>query len=230
VLEQLGVNLTAGPEIVEKSIEQIGIGFMFAPLFHPAMKNVVAPRREIGIRTVFNLLGPLTNPASADVQLLGVYDSKLTERLAYVLRELGCKEAMVVSGLDGLDEVSTLGKTAISRLNGGKITTVKISPKDLGVKQTSVQFLQGGASEENAEISFRILNDVFSNGDARTDIVLVNAAAGLIVSGKAQNFSEGIELAKESIRSGSAYAKLKDLVRKTCGDMSKLEGLENKFA
>jgi anthranilate phosphoribosyltransferase len=230
VLEQLGVNLAVGPEIVEKAIEQTGIGFMFAPIFHPAMKNAVAPRREIGIRTVFNLLGPLTNPANANVQLLGVYDLKLTERLAYVLKELGCKEAMVVHGIDGLDEISTLGKTAISRLKDGKVTTMKISPKDLKVKQVSVQDLEGGTSEENAEMTFRLLSNVYSNGEARTDIVLANAAAGLIVSGKAQNFSEGIELARESIRSGSAYAKLKDLVRKTCGTGSKLEELENKFA
>jgi anthranilate phosphoribosyltransferase len=230
VLERLGVNLTVPPEAVEKAIEQIGIGFMFAPAFHPAMKYAVATRKEVGIRTAFNILGPLTNPASANAQLLGVYDPKLTERLAYVLRGLGCEEAMVVHGLDGLDEVSTLGKTVISHLNGGEVATTETSPRDFGIKQASIETIQGATSEENAETLFKIINAISSEGDAKMDIVLVNAAAGLIIGGKAQNFAEGMELAKKSIRSGAAYTKLKALVRATCGDMSKLEGLEHKYA
>jgi anthranilate phosphoribosyltransferase len=230
VLEHLGVNLSVEPEIVEKAIEQNGIGFMFAPAFHPAMKCAVAPRKEVGIRTVFNILGPLTNPASADAQLLGVYDPKLTERLALVLKELNCDEAMVVHGLDGLDEVSTLGKTVISHLKGGEVVTVETSPRAFGIRQASVEELRGGTVEENAEMLFKILNDVSEGDEARRDIVLVNAAAGVIVGGKAQNFSEGMELARESIRSGAAYKKLRALMGGTCGDPSKLEELEHKYA
>jgi anthranilate phosphoribosyltransferase len=228
VLEQLGVNLNAAPETVERMIEQMGIGFMFAPAFHPAMKYAVAPRKEVGIRTAFNLLGPLTNPASANAQLLGVYDSKLTERLAHVLMNLGCEEAMVVHGLDGLDEISTVGKTAISHLKCGKITTLETTPKDFGVKQAKIEALTGLTPQLNAEILFKILN--YTENDAKTDIVVVNAAAGLVVAGKVQDFSEGIELARASIRSGAAYEKLKTLVCMTGGDLSKLEKLEHKYA
>jgi len=230
VLERLGVNIAVEPETVEKAIEQVGIGFMFAPAFHPAMKYAVAPRKEVGIRTAFNILGPLTNPASANAQLLGVYDPRLTERLAYVLKGLDCEEAMVVHGLDGLDEVSTLGKTVISHLIGGEVITTETVPRDFGIKQANIEALQGATSEENAEVLFKIINGTSTEDDARRDIVLVNAAAGLIVAGKAQNFAEGMDLGKKSIRSGAAYTKLKALVRVTCGDTSKLEGLEHKYA
>src|SRR3990170_3089046 len=135
VLEQLGFNLKMKPQQVQDSIEQAGIGFMFAPAFHPAMKYAVEPRREIGIRTVFNILGPLTNPASANAQLLGVYDPKLTTPIAYALKKLGCEEAMVVHGLDGLDEISTVGRTAIAWLKEGEVATLETAPRDFGVKQ-----------------------------------------------------------------------------------------------
>jgi len=230
VLEGLGANLTAAPEDVEKTVEQVGIGFMFAPAFHPAMKHASDARKEVGIRTVFNILGPLANPASANAQLLGVYDSRLTERLAHVLKGLGCEEAMVVHGLDGLDEVSTLGKTVISHLTAGEVVTIETAPKDFGVKQASLEALQGSNPEENSETLFRILNGTAAEDDAKTDIVLINAAAGLIISGKAGNFTEGMDLARNSIRTGAAYNKLKTLVRFTRGDMSKLEGLEQKYA
>ena len=230
VLERLGVNLTVSPMTVEKAIEQVGFGFMFAPIFHPAMMHAAAPRNEVGIRTVFNLLGPLTNPASATAQLLGVYDSGLTERLAYVLKELGCEEAMVVHGLDGLDEVSTLGKTVISHLNADDVTKEEIVPGDFGIEEARIESLRGATSEENAETLFKILNYTSVESDAKMDFVVVNAAAGMIVSGKAQTFPEGIEIARESIRSGSAYEKLRALVKVTCGDPSKLERLEHKFA
>jgi len=230
VLENLGANLTVTPEDVEKTVEQVGIGFMFAPAFHPAMKHASDARKEVGIRTVFNILGPLANPASANAQLLGVYDSRLTERLAHVLKGLGCEEAMVVHGLDGLDEVSTLGKTVISHLTAGEVVTTETAPKDFGVKQASLAALQGSTSKEHSETLFRILNGTAAEGDAKTDIVLINAAAGLIISGKAGNFTEGMDLARNSIRTGAAYNKLKAFVRFTGGDMSKLEGLEQKYA
>ena len=230
VLECLGANLTVSPEEVQRAIEEVGIGFMFAPAFHPAMKHAVAARKQVGIRTVFNILGPLSNPASANAQLVGVYDYRLTERLAHVLKDLGCEEAMVVHGVDGLDEISTLGKTVISHLKAGEVVTRETVPRDFGVKQASLEALQGSTSEENSEILFKILNGTAAEGDAKTDIVLINAAAGLIVGGKTQDFSEGIDLTKESIRSGAAYKKLKALVRFTRGDMSKLERLEQKYA
>lgn len=230
VLEQLGVNLNVTPEKVEKTIEQIGIGFMFAPIFHPAMKHSIAPRKEVGIRTAFNILGPLTNPASANAQLLGVYDPKLTERLAHVLKKLGCEEAMVVHGKEGLDEISTIGRTVISHLKMGEIVTTETKPADFGIKQASIEALKGSTPQENAEILFKILYVTLAENDAKTDIVLVNAAAGLILAGKAQNFSEGMELARASIRNRTAYAKLKTLVQVSGGDLSKLERMEHKYA
>jgi len=193
------------------------------------MKYAAAARKEVGIRTVFNILGPLANPASANVQLLGVYDSRLTDPLSHVLKELGCEEAMVVHGIDGLDEVSTLGKTIISHLNAGEVTTTITTPRDFGVKQASIEALQGATSKENSETLFKILNDI-EESDAKTDIVLINAAAGLIVGGITQDFTEGMEIARNSIKSGAAYKKLKTLVQFTNGDKSKLERLEQKYA
>ena len=230
VLECLGVCLTMPPQSVGKIIEQVGIGFMFAPCFHPAMKHSLVTRKEIGIRTVFNILGPLTNPASANAQLLGVYEPKLTERLAYVLKGLNCEEAMVVHGMDGLDEVSTLGKTVISYLDNGSVSTKLTTPRSLGVKQASIEDLRGATPEENAETLFKIINGISSENDAKTDIVLVNAAAALIVGGKAKDFAEGIDLARLSIGSGAASKKLRELVEATHGDMAKLERLEEQYA
>lgn len=230
VLERLGVNLNMEPASVQTAIEQVGIGFMFAPSFHPAMKYAVAPRKEIGIRTVFNLLGPLTNPACANAQLLGVYNSKLTVPLANALSSLGCEEAMVVHGVDGIDEISTVGKTVISHLKENQVITTEISPKDFGVKQASIEALSGGTPEENALVLFKILSGKNANDDPKTEVVLVNSAAGIIVGKKADTFSSGMEAARESIRSGSAYKKLKMLIKVSGGDLTKLEELENKHA
>ena len=230
VLEHLGVNLNMEPKTVENTIEQMGIGFMFAPAFHPAMKYAVSPRKEMGIRTVFNLLGPLTNPACANAQLLGVYNSKLTVPLAHALKSLGCEEAMVVHGLDGLDEISTVGKTVISHLKKGDVTTTETEPKDFGVKQASIDALKGGTPEENAEILFKILSGNNAEVDPKTEIVLVNAAAGIIVGREADDFSSGMEAARKSIRSGAAYKKLKIIVSVSGGDLSRLEELEIKYA
>ena len=229
VLERLGFNLTMTPEAVQRSVEQVGIGFMFAPAFHPAMKYAIGPRREIGVRTIFNVLGPLTNPACATAQVLGVYDRKLTEPLAHALQRLGCEEAMVVHGLDGLDEISTVGKTAIAWLREDEVTTTETVPKDFGVKHARIEAIRGTAPDESAEILFKILNGHCTADDPRREIVLVNAAAGIIVGGKAEDFSYGMELGRKSIDSGAAYKKLKALIKASAGNLSKLEELESKY-
>jgi anthranilate phosphoribosyltransferase len=229
VLERLGLNLNLEPKAVEKVIERVGIGFMFAPAFHPAMKYAIGPRRELGIRTVFNVLGPLTNPADANAQLLGVYDRKLTEPLAYSLKNLGCREAMVVHGLDGLDEISTIGKTVISWLREDKVTTLETVPKDFDVKLARPEDIKGTTPEESAEITFGILNGCCDASDPKRNIVLVNGAAGIIVAGKTEDFGYGMELARESIYSGAAIKKLKALVKASNGNISKLEELESKY-
>lgn len=228
VLEKLGLNLNVEPQAIQSIIEKVGVGFMFAPAFHPAMKYAAEPRREIGIRTVFNILGPLTNPACATAQLLGVYDPKLTVPMAYALGQLGCEEAMVVHGLDGLDEISTVGKTVIAHLKEGKVTKTEAVPSDFGVKKARITDLQLSTPEESAETLFKILRGN-TIGDAKTEIVLVNSAAGIIVGGKAENFKEGMEKARESIVSGAAYTKLKNLVKASGGSLQRLEELEAKY-
>jgi anthranilate phosphoribosyltransferase len=228
VLERLGLNLNMEPKVIQKTIEKIGIGFMFAPAFHPAMKFAAGPRREIGIRTVFNLLGPLTNPACANAQVLGVYDFKLTGPMACALKSLGCEEAMVVHGLDGLDEVSTVGKTAAAHLKSGKIFVFEASPRDFGIETAKIADLQVATAEKSAETIFEILKGN-ARKDKKTDFVLVNSAAGIIVGGKAEDFKGGIEVARKSIESGAAYSKLKMLIEASGGDLSKLEELEVKY-
>jgi anthranilate phosphoribosyltransferase len=230
VLEKLGFNLKMTPEDVENAIEKVGLGFMFAPAFHPAMKYAIGPRREVGIRTVFNVLGPLTNPADANAQLLGVYDLRLTEPLAYSLKSLGCEEAMVVHGLDGLDEISTIGKTVISWLRRGEVTTKEMTPKDFGVKLAKKEEIKGTTADESAEIIFKILYGYYDSDDPRIEIVKVNGGAAIIAAGKAEDFSYGIEIAQESIESGGAYRKLKELIKFSQGDLTKLEQLETKHA
>jgi anthranilate phosphoribosyltransferase len=230
VLEELGLRLNITPKEVEKIIENEGIGFMFAPVFHEAMKNVAQTRKEIGIRTVFNVLGPLANPAEANTQLLGVYDKSLVKPLAHVLKKLGCQEAMITHGLDGIDEVSTIGKTLIAWLKNGEVNTMILSPKKLGVKKAKPEDIAGLDPKGNAEIIFKILNGVYSMNEPKMEIALINAAAGLILGGKADNFSYGLELARETIENGCAYKKLKRLIKASGGDLSKLEELELKYA
>jgi anthranilate phosphoribosyltransferase len=203
---------------------------MFAPAFHPAMKYAISPRKEIGIRTIFNVLGPLTNPACANAQVVGVYDRKLTVPIAHALEKLGCEEAMVVHGLDGLDEISTVGKTAITWLREGEVKTIETTPRDFGVKHATITAIKGMTPEESAEILFQILNGYCAVEDAKRDMALVNATAGIIVSGKAENFKHGMDLSRESINSGAAYTKLKALIKASGGDLSKLEELESKYA
>ncbi len=225
VLEELGVNLNMEPKAVQESIEKVGLGFMYAPAFHPAMKYAAEPRKEIGFRTIFNLLGPLTNPASANAQLLGVYDPKLAAPLAQALKKLGCEEAMVVHGLNGLDEISTLGKTIIAHLKQGEVTSIETEPRDFGVKKAKAADLQVTTRIESAQTILRILSGKITN-DPKAEIVLVNSAAGIIVGGKAQDFREGMEVARESIESGAAFGKLKALVEASGGNRSKLEEFE----
>lgn len=227
LLQGLGLNLSMDPADVERSIEDVGIGFMFAPAFHPAMKHAVGPRRELGMRTVFNILGPLTNPAGASAQLLGVYDPSLTEPLAKSLGRLGSEEAMVVHGLDGMDEISTLGATRLSWLRDGEVKTFEVKPSDFGVKQARSEEIKGAGTEENSVLTYRILNGLDS-GDPRTEIVLVNSAAGIVVAGKADDFKCGMEQARESIGSGAAYGRLRSLVKASSGDLSRLEELERR--
>lgn len=230
VLEKLGFNLNVEPKVVEESIEKIGVGFMFAPNFHPAMKHAIGPRREIGIRTVFNILGPLTNPAGANAQVLGVYSREWVEPLAQVLRELGCKEAMVVHGVDGLDEVSIIGKTVVAQLRDGEVSLKEISPKEFGFKIAKPEEISGASPEENAQLLVRLLSSNPQKQDPKRNMVLLNAAAGIVVGGKAENLKEGIEVARESLESGAAYQKLKKLIEKSGGQLSLLEEYEKKYA
>lgn len=229
VLERLGYNLNTEPSIVERSIENIGIGFMFAPRFHPAMKYALEPRKEIGIRTIFNILGPITNPANASGYLLGVYERKMIKLMASVLKNLGSEEAMVVHGLDGLDEISTIGKTEIAWLKNGKINVMEVSPKDFGVRLAKQDEIEVSNPEESTEIVFRILKGLYAKGDPKMDMALVNAASGIIVGGLTDKFDEAMDLAYESIESGSAYNKLKMMIKFCRGSMEKLEELEVKF-
>jgi anthranilate phosphoribosyltransferase len=228
VLEQFGLNLNLQPVQVQKIIETVGIGFLYAPAFHPAMKFAAKPRKEIGIRTVFNILGPLTNPANANAQLLGVYDAKLVTPMAYALDRLGCEEAMVVHGLDGLDEISTVGITVIAYLKERNVMQTEWIPSDFGIKKAKISELQTASIQGSADAIFKILCGKQVN-DARSDMVLVNSAAGIIVGGKASDFKEGIEIAKESIVSGAAHAKLRALAKASSGTMQKLEDLEAKY-
>jgi len=229
LLERLGVNLESDPALVERSIEEVGIGFMFAPRFHKAMRHVVGARREIGVRTVFNILGPLTNPAGADAQVVGVYDEELVKPVAGVLAKLGLKEALVVHGLDGLDEVSTVGLTYAAWLKDGVVRDLYLKPKDFGVGQTSPEEILGSGVEENAECIFKILTGHPEVNERCRELILVNSAVGIVVGGRAEGIREGMELADESLESGAAYRKLKSMVKVCGGDISKLEEFESRF-
>ncbi|MBA7695390.1 Anthranilate phosphoribosyltransferase [subsurface metagenome] len=209
VLEALGVKIDLNAEQVQRCLQEVGIGFMFAPVFHPAMKYASAPRREIGIRTVFNILGPLTNPAGAKAQVLGVADGLLVEKLALVLQSLGCHHALVVHGEDGLDEITVTEKTQVCELKDGRIKSYSISPEDFGLSRASLDSLRGGNAGENAALLRRILAGV---PGPRRDVVLMNAAAVLLAGEKARTLQEGISLAKGIIDSGHALAKLEQLI------------------
>jgi anthranilate phosphoribosyltransferase len=214
VLEALGVNLALAPERVAQAIDEIGIGFLFAPSLHPAMRYAVGPRRELGVRTVFNVLGPLTNPASAAAQLLGVYDASLTEVLARVLQQLGSRAAYVVHGHGGLDELTTTGPNQISCFGvapgNGDVVTEKLNPSQLGFRQADQRELRGGDPQENALITRAVLDG--RDRGPRRDVVLLNAGAALLVGGTASNLEEGVASASESIDSGAALRSLESLI------------------
>ena len=210
VLKYLGVNIDASLPTVERCIEEVGIGFLFAPLMHKAMKHAAAVRKELGFRTIFNLLGPLTNPANAQAQVLGVFDSKWVTPLAEVLRELGSRHALVVHGFDGLDEITLTGETQIAELKNGKVNNFSFDPKEFGYSLCSVADLKGAEPETNAEIMREILN---GSSGPKTDIVVLNAAAAIYVGGKADSIEKGILVAKKSIESGAALKKLEELCR-----------------
>ena len=210
LMETLGIKIDLTPKQVAQCVDKVGIGFCFAPAFHPAMKYATPVRREIGLRTVFNVLGPLANPARAKQQLIGVYNENLTETLADVLRALKSDRAFVVHGADGLDELSTTGTNRVSELRDGKVISYKIDPQELGLAKASLNDLLGGTLEENAEITREILN---GKGGPKRDIVLLNAAVVLVAGGKARNFSQGMKLAAESIDSGESLQKINDLAR-----------------
>jgi anthranilate phosphoribosyltransferase len=223
VIEALGVRIDLPPEEVRRCIEEAGIGFMFAPRFHGAMKYATPVRREMGIRTVFNVLGPLTNPAGAQAQLMGVFDAGLTEKLAHVLKNLGSERVMVVHGLDGLDEISTLGETKISELVEGEIKTYTVKPEDFGIGRTNPEAIAGKNVDENVRMMLRALR---GERGPRRDIVLLNAAAALVVGGVVENLKEGITAAAEIIDSGKAYEKVVRLVEVTGGDLERLKSWE----
>lgn len=212
VLEALGVNIELPPEKVEKCLFETNFGFLFAPLFHPAMKFAIGPRREIGIRTIFNILGPLTNPANAKRQILGVFADRLTEPLASVLGNLGAVDAMVVHGEDGLDEITVCDGTRVSRYKDGKVETFYITPEDFGFKKADCKYLAGGSKNENAEITLSILN---GDKGPKRDIVLMNSAAAIVVAGLAQDFKTAREIAEESIDSKKALQKLEEIKKAT---------------
>ena len=209
VVETLGVNVELAPQHVARCVDEVGIGFLYAPLLHTAMKYVMVARREMGIRTVFNMLGPLTNPAGANVQVIGVYADALCEPLARVLAELGTIRAAVVHGADGLDEISNTGESHVSEVHEGVVRSSRIRPEDFGVPRATITDLQGGDREENAQIIRQILA---GEPGPRRDIVMMNASAALVMGGKARDFKEGVTLAAHSVDSGRAAGKLSALV------------------
>lgn len=213
VLEALGVNISADPKVVEKCVETVGIGFMFAPHFNPAMKYVGPVRKELGIRTVFNILGPLSNPSRAKKMMIGVYLPSLTELIAGVLANLGVESGFVVSGDDNMDEITLTGETTVSEIRNGEIKTYKISPEQFGLKRCDISELQGGDGAANAEITKNILSG--KEQGAKRDIVLLNAGAALYIGGRAESIEAGMKLAVSTIDSGKAVDTLNALAAAT---------------
>ncbi|MGA8367156.1 MAG: anthranilate phosphoribosyltransferase [Candidatus Acidiferrales bacterium] len=214
VLELLGVRIDLAPERVGRAIEEIGIGFLFAPAMHLATRYAMPARRELRMRTVFNLLGPLTNPAGASAQVVGVYESSLTELLARSLGELGVRRAFVVHGADGLDEISIAGETYIAELRDGVVRSYTVAPEDFGLRRAPLETIRGGDAAHNAKIIHKILGRTMLYHDygPHREIVLANAAAALVAAGRARDFLDGVRLAAESIDSGAARERLEALV------------------
>ena len=214
VLEGLGVRIDLDAAGVARCLEQVGIGFMFAPVFHPAMKYAGPPRREIGIRTVFNILGPLTNPAGATAQVLGVADAALAPKMAAVLRALGSERALVVHGADGLDEISLCAETAVCEVSSGEILEYTLSPEEFGLARADLAALQGGSLEDNVKILWEILNGA---PGAPRDAVLLNAAAVLLVADVAADMKQGTRLAADAVDTGRAREPLEHFIRLSQG-------------
>ncbi|PZC48017.1 MAG: anthranilate phosphoribosyltransferase [Chloroflexi bacterium] len=210
ILEAFGVNVTLGPEAVARCIKEVGIGFMFAPTFHPAMKHAAGPRREIGIRTVFNFLGPLTNPARVSAQVIGLSRGDLGEAVAEALGQLGLKHALVVHGDNGLDELTTASDTTVWEMKNGTVTSYQVVPEDLGLSRCQLEDLQGGTVETN-----KALFDLALSGKPgpAADTVLLNAAAALVAADRASDLAEGLKLAAPAIESGAARAKVNELAK-----------------
>ncbi|MBI5681340.1 MAG: anthranilate phosphoribosyltransferase [Methanobacterium sp.] len=221
ILEAIGVNIDTDARQVEKCMEETNIGFMFAPNFHPAMKHVMPVRQELGIRTVFNILGPLTSPANADIQLLGVFDPEYVEIMANVLKNLGVKRAMVVHGFDGegnpaMDEISTIGKTKIAILDNNKIEIKYVYPEDFGIVKTDKKLIKASDNlDENKKITLDVLKcrDETETDRARLDLCLVNVSAILFVAGIVDNFKDGVKLGFKSVKSGEAVKKLREFAK-----------------
>jgi anthranilate phosphoribosyltransferase len=212
VLEALGVKIDLTAEQVARCLNETGICFMFAPSFHPAMKYAAGPRKEIGIRTVFNILGPLTNPAGARAQVLGVADGALVEKMAKVLQLLDCRHALVVHSEDGLDELTVTGRSYVSELNGGFLRSYSVTPDELGLPRATLADLKGGTAEENA----RLMRDVLSGGPGHAqNAAILNAAAALVAGDRASSLQEGILLGREAVGSGRAMDMLDRLVTLT---------------
>lgn len=210
VLEALGINILADPEKVEQEVEQVGIGFMFAPVFNKSMRYVGQARAEMGIRSIFNILGPLANPSGAKNQVIGVYSPDLTEVIAMAMKELGVERAMVVSAMDGMDELSTAEDTRVSEIRDGKVETYTLTPEQFGFRRSAREELKGAEGAENARITRAILNG--EDKGAKRDIVLFNAGAALYIGGMADNIEKGISLAAQTIDSQRALEKLESLV------------------
>ncbi|WP_373352927.1 anthranilate phosphoribosyltransferase [Pseudoroseicyclus sp. CXY001] len=210
----MGIDVMAGPEVMQRALDEIGIAFLMAPLHHPAMRHVGPVRAELGIKTIFNILGPLTNPAGVKRQLTGAFAIDLIFPMAETLQELGSEAAWLVHGADGTDEISISGPTSVAALANGKITSMEVHPEDAGLPEHPFRDIIGGTPEENA-VAFRALLD--GQKSAYRDAVLMNAAAALLIAGKASSLSEGAEIAAESIDSGAARGKVEGLARLTSG-------------
>ena len=212
VMEALGVNINLAPERVAACLEEVGIAFLFAPAMHSAMKHVQTARRELRLRTVFNLLGPLTNPARASAQVVGVYSAELVEKVAEALSMLGLRRALVVHGMDGLDEITVTGPTRVAEVREGTVRAYEITPEDFGIARAPLESLSGGDAAANAATIRSVLGGEKS---PRRDVTLLNAAAALVAAGKADHLAQALPLAERSLDSGAAAAKLADLVRFT---------------
>ena len=210
VLEALGVDLSLSPQAISRAIREVGIGFMFAPALHGAMKHAIGPRREIGIRTIFNILGPLTNPAGANVQVMGVYDPALVETLATVLGRLGCRRALVVCGEGNVDEITVTGPTRVAEYRTGEVVSYLIEPEQLGIKRATIGEISGGADAAESAALVRAI--LAGEPGPRLDTVLLNAAAVLLAAERCPNLAAGIELARSLVADGAALGKLDALI------------------